>query len=112
MRRRLTSWVTHRDILKALDGIVRSHAVNEAIRGLQTSNATFDMVARFAKRVGKTPIDVKSSPGFAVNRILVPMINEAIFALHEGLASAEQIDAGMELGANHPVGPLALVDLI
>lgn len=84
----------------------------EVIRGLQTSDATFDTVVGFAKRVGKTPIDVKNSPGFAVNRILVPMINEAIFALHEGLASAEQIDAGMKLGANHPIGPLALADLI
>ena len=137
------------DILKALDGIVRSDAIIatntssvsvtklgavladpsrfvglhffnpvplmelvEVIRGLQTSDATFDTVVGFAKRVGKTPIDVKNSPGFAVNRILVPMINEAIFALHEGLASAEQIDAGMKLGANHPIGPLALADLI
>lgn len=84
----------------------------EVIRGLQTSDATFDTVVRFAERLGKTPIDVKNSPGFAVNRILAPMINEAIFALHEGLASAEQIDAGMKLGANHPIGPLALADLI
>jgi 3-hydroxybutyryl-CoA dehydrogenase len=137
------------DILKALDGIVRSDAIIatntssvsvtklgavlahpsrfvglhffnpvpvmelvEVIRGLQTSDATFDTVVRFAERLGKTPIDVKNSPGFAVNRILAPMINEAIFALHEGLASAEQIDAGMKLGANHPIGPLALADLI
>ena len=65
-----------------------------------------------ATRVGKTPISVKNSPGFAVNRILIPMINEAIFVLQEGLASAPEIDAGMKLGANHPVGPLALADLI
>ncbi|MGN6651230.1 3-hydroxybutyryl-CoA dehydrogenase [Trinickia sp.] len=84
----------------------------EVIRGLQTNDSTFDTVIGFAKRIGKTPVDVKNSPGFVVNRILVPMINEAIFALHEGLASAEQIDAGMTLGANHPIGPLALADLI
>jgi 3-hydroxybutyryl-CoA dehydrogenase len=62
--------------------------------------------------IGKTAIVAKNSPGFAVNRILVPMINEAIFALQEGLASAEDIDKGMKLGANHPIGPLALADLI
>jgi 3-hydroxybutyryl-CoA dehydrogenase len=84
----------------------------EVIRGIQTSDETFDAVIAFAKRIGKTPIDVKNSPGFVVNRILVPMINEAIFALHERLASAEEIDAGMKLGAGHPMGPLALADLI
>jgi len=84
----------------------------EMIRGLQTTDATFDAVAGFAKRIGKTPIDVKNSPGFVVNRIVVPMINEAIFLLQEGLAGAEQIDACMKLGANHPIGPLALADLI
>lgn len=84
----------------------------EVIRGLRTNDATFEAIVGFAKRVGKTPIDVKNSPGFVVNRILVPMINEAIFALHEGLATAAQIDAGMKLGANHPIGPLALADLI
>lgn len=84
----------------------------EVIRGLRTSDPTFDATIAFAKRIGKTPINVKNSPGFVVNRILVPMINEAIFALHEGLASAEEIDAGIKLGANHPIGPLALADLI
>ncbi|EEA02600.1 3-hydroxybutyryl-CoA dehydrogenase [Burkholderia sp. H160] len=84
----------------------------EVIRGKQTSDETFVATVAFAKRIGKVPIDVKNSPGFVVNRILVPMINEAIFALHEGLASAEEIDAGMQLGANHPIGPLALADLI
>ncbi|WP_116150017.1 3-hydroxybutyryl-CoA dehydrogenase [Paraburkholderia sp. BL27I4N3] len=84
----------------------------EVIRGAHTSDATFNTTVAFAKRIGKTPIDVKNSPGFAVNRILVPMINEAICILHEGLASAEDIDAGMRLGANHPIGPLALADLI
>ncbi len=84
----------------------------ELIRGVQTSDATFDAAVRFARRVGKTPIAVKNAPGFVVNRILVPMINEAIFVLQEGLASAEEIDVGMNLGANHPLGPLALADLI
>ena len=66
----------------------------------------------FAERLGKTPIVVRNSPGFVVNRILCPMINEAIFALQEGLASADDIDQGMRLGCNHPIGPLALADMI
>lgn len=84
----------------------------ELIRGLQTSDDTVASVRGFAKRLGKTPIVVKNSPGFVVNRILCPMINEAIFALQEGLASAEDIDSGMRLGCNHPIGPLALADMI
>jgi 3-hydroxybutyryl-CoA dehydrogenase len=87
-------------------------ALVEIIRGLRTSDATVDAVADLARRLGKTPIGVKNSAGFVVNRILCPMINEAIFALQEGLASAEEIDAGMRLGCNHPIGPLALCDLI
>ncbi len=87
-------------------------ALLELIRGLQTSDATVEAAMAFAKRVGKAPITAKNSPGFAVNRILCPMINEAIFALQEGLASAEDIDSGMKLGCNHPIGPLALADLI
>lgn len=87
-------------------------ALVEIIRGIQTSDATHDCVMRFAEKIGKTAISVKNHPGFAVNRILVPMINEAIFVLQEGLATAEQIDAGMRLGASHPIGPLALADLI
>ena len=87
-------------------------ALVELIRGLQTSDATVDAVRTFALRLGKTPIVVKNSPGFVVNRILCPMINEAIFALQEGLASAEDIDNGMRLGCNHPIGPLALADMI
>ena len=67
---------------------------------------------RFAKRIGKVSITAKNSPGFAVNRILCPMINEAIFALQEGIATAEDLDAGMKLGCNHPIGPLALADMI
>jgi 3-hydroxybutyryl-CoA dehydrogenase len=84
----------------------------ELIRGLQTSDATHALGVAFAKAVGKTPVTVRNSPGFVVNRILVPMINEAIFVLQEGLATAEDIDAGMRLGCNHPIGPLALADLI
>src|SRR3978361_526427 len=66
----------------------------------------------FAKRIGKVAVTAKNSPGFAVNRILCPMINEAIFALAEGIATAEDLDAGMKLGCNHPIGPLALADMI
>ena len=87
-------------------------ALVELIRGLQTSDETQAAVQAFATAVGKTPIVAKNSPGFAVNRILCPMINEAIFALQEGLASAADIDEGMKLGCNHPIGPLALADLI
>ncbi|HXR57601.1 MAG TPA: 3-hydroxybutyryl-CoA dehydrogenase [Casimicrobiaceae bacterium] len=87
-------------------------ALVELIRGLQTSDETLQAVRAFAQRIGKTPIVVKNSPGFVVNRILCPMINEAIFALAEGLASAEDIDNGMRLGCNHPIGPLALADMI
>ena len=87
-------------------------ALLEVIRGLQTSDTTQAEAIAFAQAIGKTPIAVKNSPGFAVNRILCPMINEAIFALQEGLASAEDIDNGMRLGCNHPIGPLALADMI
>ncbi|MBI5256557.1 MAG: 3-hydroxybutyryl-CoA dehydrogenase [Burkholderiales bacterium] len=87
-------------------------ALVEIIRGLQTSDATHDAVAALAKTLGKTPITVKNAPGFVVNRILVPMINEAFFVLAEGLASAEDIDAGMKLGCNQPIGPLALADMV
>ncbi len=87
-------------------------ALLELIRGLQTSDDTHAKAEAFAKRIGKVSITAKNSPGFAVNRILCPMINEAIFALQEGLATAEDIDEGMKLGCNHPIGPLALADLI
>jgi len=87
-------------------------ALVELIRGLQTSDGTVAAAEGFAKRIGKVAITAKNSPGFAVNRILCPMINEAIFALQEGIATAEEIDAGMKLGCNHPIGPLALADLI
>jgi 3-hydroxybutyryl-CoA dehydrogenase len=87
-------------------------ALVEIIRGLQTSDATHELVRELAVRLGKSPITVKNAPGFVVNRILVPMINEAFFVLAEGLASPEDIDAGMRLGCNQPIGPLALADLI
>ena len=87
-------------------------ALLELIRGLQTSDDTHAKAEAFAKRVGKVAITAKNSPGFAVNRILCPMINEAIFALQEGIATAEDLDAGMKLGCNHPIGPLALADMI
>jgi 3-hydroxybutyryl-CoA dehydrogenase len=87
-------------------------ALVEIIRGLQTSDAAHDAVKALALALGKTPITVKNAPGFVVNRILVPMINEAFFVLSEGLATAEDIDAGMKLGCNQPIGPLALADMI
>jgi 3-hydroxybutyryl-CoA dehydrogenase len=87
-------------------------ALVEIIRGLATSDATFAATEELSKRLGKTPICVKNAPGFVVNRILCPMINEAIFVLAEGLATAEDIDNGMRLGTNHPIGPLALADMI
>ena len=87
-------------------------ALVEIIRGLQTSDATHAAVHAMAQKLGKTPITVKNAPGFVVNRILVPMINEAFFVLSEGLATAEDIDAGMKLGCNQPIGPLALADMV
>ena len=84
----------------------------ELIRGLQTSGETHALMLDFANRIGKAAVTAKNSPGFVVNRILVPMINEAVFVLQEGLATAEDIDGGMKLGCNHPIGPLALADLI
>ena len=87
-------------------------ALVEIIRGLQTSDATHDAVHAMAKALGKTPITVKNSPGFVVNRILVPMINEAFFVLAEGLATPKDIDDGMKLGCNQPIGPLALADMV
>jgi 3-hydroxybutyryl-CoA dehydrogenase len=84
----------------------------EIIKGQSTSEDTFQIIKALAEKMGKTSIVVNESPGFAVNRILIPMINEAIFVLQEGVASAEDIDKGMMLGANHPIGPLALADLV
>jgi 3-hydroxybutyryl-CoA dehydrogenase len=87
-------------------------ALVEVIRGMQTSDATVAATETLAKRLGKTPIVVRNSPGFVVNRILCPMINEAAFLLGEGLAPAAQIDEAMKLGCGHPIGPLALADMV
>jgi 3-hydroxybutyryl-CoA dehydrogenase len=84
----------------------------EVIRGIATSEETVALIKGLASKMGKTPIEVQEAPGFVVNRILVPMLCEAIFVFQEGLATAAEIDEGMKLGANHPMGPLALSDLV
>lgn len=102
------------------DRVVGMHFMNpvpvmrlvEVVRGLRTSDETVRTVVELATRLGKTPVEVNDFPGFVSNRILMPMINEAIFALTEGVAEAEAIDAVMRMGMNHPMGPLALADLI
>ena len=105
---------------KRADKVIGMHFFNpvpvmqlvELIRGLQTSDPTFAAVEELTKAIGKAPVPVRNSPGFVVNRLLCPMINEAVFALGEGLATAQQIDDAMRMGCNHPIGPLALCDLI
>ena len=87
-------------------------ALVEIIRALQTSDDTYNQVHQMTEQIGKVPVEAKDSPGFVGNRILIPMINEAIFTLHEGIASAAAIDQVMKLGMAHPMGPLALADLI
>jgi 3-hydroxybutyryl-CoA dehydrogenase len=84
----------------------------EIIRGLQTSDATYEAAIALARRFGKTTVTSKDSPGFIVNRILIPLLNEACFALQEGLASPEDIDTAVKLGLNHPMGPLTLADFV
>jgi len=84
----------------------------EVIRGIATSDETYHAVEATAKRMGKTPVEVNDSPGFVSNRVLMPMINEAIFAVHEGVGTPEAVDTVMKLGMNHPMGPLVLADLI
>ncbi len=84
----------------------------EIINGLATDPSTYDCVKSMSEKLGKTPVKVEEAPGFVVNRILIPMINEAIGILADGVASAEDIDNAMKLGANHPIGPLALADLV
>ena len=84
----------------------------EVIRGANTAQETFDFIYNLSKEIGKTPVEVAEAPGFVVNKILIPMINEAIGLLETGVASAEDIDTAMKLGANHPMGPLALGDLV
>jgi 3-hydroxybutyryl-CoA dehydrogenase len=102
------------------DRVVGLHFMNpapvmrlvEVVQGLETSERTMNLALDLAKRLGKTPVVAKDVPGFIVNRVLIPMINEAIFALEEGVASREDIDLAMTTGANHPIGPLALADRI
>jgi 3-hydroxybutyryl-CoA dehydrogenase len=105
---------------KRADKVIGMHFMNpvpvmvlvEVIRGIATSDETYRRVEDLATRMGKTPIEVNDYPGFVSNRVLLPMINEAIFALYEGVATAEAIDGVMKLGMNHPMGPLQLADFI
>ena len=107
-------------VTRRADRVIGMHFMNpvplmslvEVIRGLATSDAACAVVADLCQRLGKTAVEVNDSPGFVANRILMPMINEACYALMEGVASREAIDTVMKLGANHPMGPLALADLI
>ena len=102
------------------DKVVGMHFMNpvpvmklvEVIRGIATSNETYEKVRQLTEKLGKTALDCNDSPGFVSNRVLMPMINEAIFTLHEGVATRESIDGIMKLGMNHPMGPLALADFI
>jgi 3-hydroxybutyryl-CoA dehydrogenase len=102
------------------DRVIGMHFMNpvpvmqlvEVIRGQATSDATAAQVMDVARRLGKTPVEVNDYPGFVANRVLMPMINEAVFCVMEGVASAESVDTVMRLGMNHPMGPLALADLI
>lgn len=102
------------------DRVIGMHFMNpvplmplvEVIRGLATDAATVTTVLEACKKMGKTPVEAQDSPGFVSNRVLMPMINEAVFCLYEGVGTAEAIDAVMKLGMNHPMGPLALADLI
>jgi len=111
---KLASLVSHPDRVVGMHFFnpVPVMSLIEIVRGLQTSDATHDAVDDLARKLGKSPITVRNRPGFVVNRILLPMINEAFFVLAEGGASAAEIDQGMKLGCNHPIGPLALADLI
>jgi 3-hydroxybutyryl-CoA dehydrogenase len=84
----------------------------EVIRALQTSDATFSATMELAKKLGKTPVAVNDAPGFVSNRVLMPLINEAVYCVMEGVAEPEAVDAVMKLGTNHPMGPLELADFI
>lgn len=105
---------------KRPDKVIGMHFMNpvpvmtlvEVIRGIATSDATYQQVEDLSRRMGKTPIEVNDYPGFISNRVLMPMINEAIFTLYEGVATADAIDGVMKLGMNHPMGPLTLADFI
>jgi 3-hydroxybutyryl-CoA dehydrogenase len=102
------------------DRVIGMHFMNpvpvmklvEVIRGIATSDETYERVRDLSVKLGKTPLDCQDSPGFVSNRVLMPMINEAIFALYEGVATRESIDGIMKLGMNHPMGPLTLADFI
>lgn len=102
------------------DKVIGMHFMNpvplmklvEVIRGIATSDETYGKVRELSEKMGKTPLDCNDFPGFVANRILMPMINEAVFALHEGVATRESIDGIMKLGMNHPMGPLTLADFI
>ena len=102
------------------DKVIGMHFMNpvpvmkliEVIRGIATSDETYERVRKLSEKLGKTALDCNDSPGFVSNRVLLPMINEAIFSLHEGVASRESIDGIMKLGMNHPMGPLELADFI
>ena len=111
---RLASFVAHpeRFIGMHFFNPVPMMSLIEVVRGLRTSDETVAAVREFAQALGKTPIEVKDLPGFVVNRVLFPMINEAAFALSEGISDAEGIDACMKGGCNHPMGPLELADLV
>ena len=105
---------------KRPDKVIGMHFMNpvpvmkliEVIRGLATSDETYERVRTLSEKLGKTALDCNDSPGFVSNRVLLPMINEAVFALHEGVATRESIDGIMKLGMNHPMGPLELADFI
>jgi 3-hydroxybutyryl-CoA dehydrogenase len=105
---------------KRPDRVIGMHFMNpvpvmklvEVIRGLATSDEVYKTIEALSLEMGKTPVEVNDAPGFVANRILIPMINEAVFALYEGIATVEAIDNVMKLGMNHPMGPLALADLI
>jgi len=107
-------------VTKRPDKVIGMHFMNpvpvmklvEVIRGLATSDETYERVRELSEKLGKTALDCHDSPGFVSNRVLMPMINEAIFTLHEGVATRESIDGIMKLGMNHPMGPLALADFI
>lgn len=107
-------------VTRRADKVIGMHFMNpvpvmklvEVIRGAATSDATYETIRALAEKLGKTPLECQDSPGFISNRVLLPMINEAIFALSEGVATRESIDGIMKLGMNHPMGPLALADFI
>ncbi len=107
-------------VTKRPDKVIGMHFMNpvplmkliEVIRGISTSDETYAIVKEMSEKLGKTPLDCQDYPGFVANRILLPMINEAIYALYEGVATRESIDGIMKLGMNHPMGPLTLADFI